>query len=379
MKMHFRKLGLFSDIVAQAKRNQPLFPKASPGKATQQRIREVLGFADNAALPQDVQRIKSWEKNEVVGEMVTWSVGYGPATEAWVLKPKGVAGGLPAVIALHDHGGFKFFGKEKISEGFDKPPPHLIHLWETYYGGRAYANALAKAGFLVLVPDAFLWGSRRFPQDLMPDWASAAFSNLSDSPWLDEGIPAEIGEYNFAASLHEHEVEKYCRVLGTTLAGVVAYEDRVAANYLLTRSDVDPQRIGCVGLSGGGARSALLHATHDPIKACVIVDMMSTYADLLDSQVAAHTWLLYPGDWSRFGDWPDLAACRAPSPLLVQYALDDDLFPRDGMTAAHERLQAHYRETGHPEAYRGEFYQGPHQFDIPMQEAAFSWLEQVLN
>lgn len=379
MKTHFRKLGLFSDIVAQAKRNHSLFPKAPPGKATQHRVREVLGFLDRVALPQDVQRIKSWEKNEVAGEMVTWSVGYGPSTEAWVMKPKGVEGHLPAVIALHDHGGFKFFGKEKITEGFEKPPPYLIHWWEQLYGGRAYANALAKAGFLVLVPDAFLWGSRRFPQTLMPEWAPAAFSSLTDSHWLENGIPSEIGEYNFAASLHEHEVEKYCRVLGTTLAGVVSYEDRVAANYLLTRPDVDPNRIGCIGLSGGGARSALLHVTHDHIKACVIVGMMSTYASLLDSHIASHTWMLFPGGWSRFGDWPDLAACRAPSPLLVQYDLEDDLFPLDGMTAAHERLQEHYRETGRPEAYRGEFYKGPHKFDIPMQEAAFSWLEKALN
>lgn len=378
MNTHYQKLGLFSDLVAQAEQNHPIFPKALPGQATQQRLRELLGFAGNAALPQNVQQQTTWEKDGVVGELVTWSVGYGPATEAWVLKPKGATDPLPAVVALHDHGAVKFYGKEKIGEGVDAPSPYLLGLWKKYYGGRAYANALAKAGFLVLVPDVFLWGSRRFPQTLMPEWASTAYSSLANSPWLENATADEIGAYNFAAALHEHEVEKYCRVLGTTLAGVVAYEDRVAANYLLTRPDVDPERIGCLGLSGGGARSALLNATHDHIRACVVVGMMTSYAGLLNAHIAAHTWMFYPGDWPRFGDWPDLAACRAPTPLLVQYLLDDELFTRAGMTAAHEQLREHYRETGHPEAYRGEFYPGPHQFDLAMQEAAFAWLRQML-
>ena len=65
---------------------------------------------------------------------------------------------------------------------------------------------------------------------------------------------------------------------------------------------------------------------------------MSTYAGLLDHNVSTHTWMLFPFGWARHGDWPDLAACRAPSPLLVQYDLDDDLFTPEGMTAAHDRL-----------------------------------------
>ncbi len=79
--------------------------------------------------------------------------------------------------------------------------------------------------------------------------------------------PPEIQEYNTAASQHEHLVEKYCNLLGTTLAGVVCYEDRVALNYLLSRPEVDLQNVGCLGLSGGGNRSALLLATHEGIQA----------------------------------------------------------------------------------------------------------------
>jgi predicted esterase len=86
--------------------------------------------------------------------------------------------------------------------------------------------------------------------------------------------------------------------------------------------------------------------------------------------------MFFPSNWSRFGDWPDLAACRAPAPLLVQYDTEDELFTLKGMKDAHARLTAHYAFK--PEAYSGQFYPGPHKFDLEMQEAAFDWLEEWL-
>ncbi len=92
-----------------------------------------------------------------------------------------------------------------------------------------------------------------------------------------------------------------------------------------------------------------------------------------------HTWMLFPNDWSSHGDWSDLVACRAPSPLLVQYDRDDPLYTTAGMRAADRRLRAHYRRVGATGNYRGEFYPGPHKFDVPMQKTAFAWLEHQLG
>src|SRR5207249_393084 len=117
--------------------------------------------------------------------------------------------------------------------------------------------------------------------------------------------------------------------------GVVSYEDRVAAAYLRARPDVRPDRLGCIGLSGGGCRAALLRATSPHLAAAAIAGMMSTYEHLLVRELG-HTWMFVLHAWARHGDWPDLAACRAPAPLLVQYDLDDGLFTAAGMRAAHE-------------------------------------------
>ena len=162
------------------------------------------------------------------------------------------------------------------------------------------------------------------------------------------------------------------------MAGVVSFEDRVALNYLLSRADVNSERIGCIGLSGGGNRAALLSATYEGIRATVIIGLMTTYSALLDHNMS-HTWMLFPFGWSRHGDWPDIAACRAPMPLLVQYDLQDDLFTESGMREAHIRLQGHYANSGNPNEYIGQFYPGPHKFDLEMQSAAFEWLKEKLS
>jgi len=377
MPPRFQHLGIYSDWVDEARRQGPLYPLAAPGLETQNKVREVLGFCSGQETPLSVQIESRWERDGVAGEEVSWWVGYGPQTRAYVLKPAAATDPLPGLVALHDHGGFKFHGKEKIADGPDGPLPYLKGFREQYYGGRAYANALAKEGYVVLAHDTFLWGSRKFPLETMPEQVLTETAKTLGANPPDDALPREIVEYNVASGYHEHWASKYANVLGTSMAGVVCHEDRIAVNYLLSRSDVQPERVGCIGLSGGGNRAALLRATHDRVRAAVIVGLMSTYEGLLDHNMS-HTWMLFPFTWARHGDWPDLAACRAPLPLLVQYDLQDDLFTPEGMRAAHERLAAHYASVGQPQAYTGQFYPGPHKFDLEMQAAALAWLKQWL-
>ncbi len=373
----YRHLGEYSDLVAAMHKQYGERPWAKPGPETQAKVRECLRFTLGAEQPAQVKLERTWEKDDVAGELISWSVGYGPRSEAYVLKPAGVTERLPGILALHDHGGFKVYGKEKIAEG-PEPLNDTLLSWRDCYGGRSYANALAKEGYVVLAPDTFLWGSRRFSLETMPDFERYV-AELGAAAGRREGVADEYARYNLAASLHEHLVEKYCVMLGTTLSGIISYEDRLAANYLFGRSDVISDKIGCLGLSGGGLRSTLLQATCDHIKAAVVVGLMSTYDGLLDHNVASHTWMLYPDGWARCGDWPDLAACRAPAPLLVQYDNEDPLFTPAGMHAADERLRKHYASVGCPEAYEGQFYPGEHKFDLAMQAAAFNWLARWLK
>jgi dienelactone hydrolase len=375
VRNRYEHLGAFSDWADEARRQTSLHPVAVPSEQTRRAIREMLGFSEDSRAVAEVQTERVWESDGLRGEEVSWSVGYGPRTRAWVLMPAAANNPLPGVLALHGHDGFKFFGKEKVADGPDDPPASVTEVREELYEGRTFANALAKKGFVVLAHDVFLWGSRRFPWEVMPQSVHRA---VEDFRAAHEGHPDEVELYNVAARHHEHVVAKYCSLLGTTLAGVVASEDRSAVNYLRSRPGVISASVGCVGLSGGGCRAALLQATCKSIGAAVVVGMMTTHEQLLDHHVDRHTWMYLPPGLARICDWPDLAASRAPSPLLVQYNRDDHLFSPEGMQAAHERIASHYRSTGRAEAYSGEFYDGPHKFDVDMQESAFDWLERQL-
>jgi dienelactone hydrolase len=377
MPEQYRHLGVFSDWVAAARQSQPLYPVALPGPHTKALLRECLGFCDIDENPGDVKIESEWERDGLVGQEVSWSVGFGPRTQAYVLKPASANSALPGIVALHDHSDFKYYGKEKIADGPGETLPVITAFRQLPYGGRAYANALAREGFIVLVHDTFLWGSRRFPLDTMLEMMGSETTDLLRAHQISSAISDEVERYNVSAYFHEHWVSKYCNVLGTSMAGVVSFEDRVALNYLLSRPDVDARRVGCIGLSGGGNRAALLSATHDSIRATVIVGLMTTYQALLDHNMS-HTWMLFPFGWARHGDWPDIAACRAPSPLLVQYDLQDHLFTETGMREAHARLQEHYASAGQADAYTGQFYPGPHKFDLEMQSVAFDWLKKQI-
>ncbi len=384
MAKNYKDLGVYSDLATVAQKAFKLYPTMKPGKKAQAQVKSWLGSDLGPAKALKVKVEKRWTKDGVDGELITYSVGFGPRTEAYYLRPAGVKGKLPGVVALHDHGGFKYYGKEKVAEGPDANPDIINKWYGKAYGGRPFANELARQGFAVLVNDCFSWGSRKFPLSEITEWdrmqGEALHAKSPMEPWPGTSMPADVSLYAWSAVTHEHTIQKYCHVLGTSMAGVMAYEDNIAVNYLLSRKDVKPGGVGCVGLSGGGLRSTLLQATSDKVKAAVVVGLMSSYPGLLDHNVVTHTWMMYPTpELARHADWPDLVACRAPSALFVQYDMEDALFTMAGMKEADKKIAALYKGVGKAKNYLGKFYPGPHKFDVQMQDDASKWLHEQLG
>ena len=369
-------LGPYSDLVAAARQSRER-------SAWRDDLTRHLAFAPREPEPIDPRREKTWQADGIQAEEITWSCGYGPRTEAWLYYPAEAASRpFPGLVLLHDHGAFKFWGKEKVADGPAGMATGLGYFRELFYGGRALATVLAQAGFAVLVHDAFMWGSRRIPGDCMPENDRRMGRLLydddlrADPPGWRE-LPEETRRYNAAACLHEQTMAKYATVLGTTLAGIVNFEDAIAAAYLKSRADICNGWIGCAGLSGGGMRSALLRGTCERVQAAVVVGAMTTYAGLLDRHVDVHTWMLYPPALASAGDWTDVVARRFSSPVLVQYDEDDPLYSPEGMRDADGKLREAFAGSPFPGNYRAEFYPGPHKFDRAMQEAAIAWLRGV--
>ena len=305
-------------------------------------------------------------------EEVTWQLPYGPPTQAWVLKPAGAKGRLPAILALHDHGRFKFFGKEKIAQtGPAIHPLVAVHRAESYEG-LAWANELAHRGYLVMVHDAFAFGSRKVRlADVPPDMHGSMKDDIDDSA-------AGIAAYNDWAADHEAVMAKTLFSAGTTWPGVFASEDRVALDVLCARPDVDPARIGCGGLSGGGLRTVFLAGLDDRIKCTVCVGMMTTWRDFVLNKSYTHTWMCFVPLLPRDLDYPEIIGLRAPLPTLVLNTRDDPLFTRSEMERAEAMLGKVYAASGSPQNYRCSWYPGHHQFNRAMQTEAFGWFDRWL-
>ena len=306
-------------------------------------------------------------------EHLHWQLPYGPRTEAYLLKPAGAEGRLPAVLALHDHGGNKYFGTRKIARLGVKTRPLMVEHQQEYYGGVAWANELAKRGYAVLVHDAFLFGSRRVRVGDLPDVIRKDLKEVNPES------EAEIKAYNTFASGHEHVVAKSLFCAGTTWPGVFTAEDQRALDYLCARPDVDPDRVGCAGLSGGGLRTVFLAGLDDRVACACCVGMMTTWKDYLLRKSHTHTWMVYVPGLSRELDYPEILGLRAPRPTMVMNDEGDTLFSLDAMREADDVLKAVFTKAGAAERYKGSFYPGPHKFDLPMQAEAFAWFDRWLK
>ena len=336
------------------------------------KLLELLAIPARPAL-QEIEVGASFVSGDIVIDEVQWQGPYGPPTKALFLRPAGKPGHLPGVLAFHDHAGNKFFGHEKIADSRDSPHPLVREHRLEYYGGRAWPNELAGRGFAVLVPDVMPFGSRRVrTQDLPSSIAPAGVDEVT------AGI-RDIIAYNEWAAAHESIMAKSLFCAGTTWPGSFLLDDLCALEYLQSRSEVDRERIGCAGLSGGGMRTLYLAGLDRRIKAAVCVCFMTTWRDLLLDNSAAHTWMVYTPHLPRYLDLPEIFALRAPSPSFVQYCIEDPLFSLPEMRRSAEMLEAVFDKAGGREHLMTRFYSGGHKFDVEMQEDAFAWLGSMLG
>jgi hypothetical protein len=147
---------------------------------------------------------------------------------------------------------------------------------------------------------------------------------------------------------------------------------------LCARPDVDPVRVGCGGLSGGGLRSAYLAGLDDRIACAFVAGMMTTWRDYMLNKSYTHTWMIYIPHLARALDYPEIFGLRAPRPALVLNDTEDPLFTLPEMRRADAMLREIYDSIGAGDRYRCSYYPGPHKFDPPMQAEAFEWFDRWL-
>ncbi len=341
-------------------------------KSAKKQLTERLAIPDLGGIPK-VNVNKQYSYDGLHIEELSWQLPYGRPTEAILLKPLNVKNKLPAVLAFHDHGGNKYFGTRKITRTTDNLHPMIQVHQKEYYEGLAWANEIAKRGYVVLVPDAFPFASRRV---MLQDVPASIRQGLNDN---DPENQANINAYNNWAAQHEHVMAKSLFSAGTTWPGVFFAEDRMALDLLCAREDVDSDRVGCAGLSGGGMRTVFMGGLDSRIKCAISVGFMSTWKDFLLNKSYTHTWMVYVPLLPNEMDFPEILGLRAPLPTMVQNDEDDELYTPEEMRQADKILGEVYKKAGADDRYKCSFYPGPHKFDKKMQEEAFDWFDRWLK
>jgi len=335
-------------------------------------VAERLAVPDIGGMPRVTVK-KKYTYDGLQVEELSWQLPYGRPTDALVLKPVNASGRLPGILAFHDHGGNKYFGTRKITRTNDNRHSLIVEHQQNYYSGRAWANEIAKRGYIVMVSDAFPFASRRV---MLQDVPERFRDGLSDENPED---PKNITAYNEWAGNHEDVMAKSLFSAGTTWPGVFFAEDRKALDILCAREDVDPGRIGCGGLSGGGMRTVFAGGLDPRIKCAVCVGFMTTWKDFLLNKSFTHTWMTYVPVLPNELDFPEILGLRVPLPTMVLNDNEDDLYTLPEMEEADKILREVYNKAGAAERYKCSFYPGEHKFDTAMQEEAFAWFDRWLQ
>lgn len=341
-------------------------------KAAKERYADRIAVPDIGPTPSvSVDRQHTYDG--LLIEEISWQLPYGPRSEGVLLKPEGVTGQLPGVLAFHDHGGKKYFGKRKITRTSDDRHPLIEEHQAHYYEDVAWANELAKRGYVVLVPDAFPFASRRV---LLNDVPEHLRDGLTDD---DPENPENIEAYNDWAAAHESVMARSLFSAGTTWPGVFFAEDQQALNILAERDDVDEIRLGCGGLSGGGMRTVFMAGMDSRIKSSVCMGFMTTWKDLVVDKSFTHTWMTYVPILPNELDFPEILGLNLPNATFVQNCNEDGLYTLSEMHVADDILREVYEKAGVSDKYKCSFYPGGHKFDKPMQKDAFAWFDDTLK
>ena len=334
---------------------------------TRAKMLELLHYAPEKCDPQ-AEVISRKDCGDYIREEIRFNTTPVFRVPGTVLIPKGAKKPAPAVVLLHSHGAYYLWGRERELEG-DDVHPTLIEMRDSY-GKKAIGTELVRRGYVVISIDMFFWGERRMVlEDDPPEWKERPVSISSES----------VTKFNQRSNASEQLMGRTLMSAGVTWAGIITWDDIRTVDYLVTRPEVDPQRIGCVGHSVGGLRSAYLAALDDRIKAAVVCGWMCSFPNQLAKHIRntiGHTKLI-PGIY-RHMDHPDIASLAMPKPLLVINGIQDPLFEPDGVRAAHEKLAKCYAKAGVPDHFKGIIEERPHEFNAERQMDAWAWFAKHL-
>ncbi len=248
---------------------------------------------------------------------------------AYFAKPKGKSGQLPTVLFNHSHGGGYNIGKTEFTEGRE------------YLSSPPYAEFLTSLGYNALCFDAWIFGERATRTEL---------DTFKDMLWH-----------------------------GRVLWGMMVYDSLKAVDYLVSRPDVDPQRLATVGMSMGSSTAQWIGALDPRLKVIVDICCLTDWHTLVEVKgLQYHGIYYYVPDLLEHFTTAQMNAIIAPRAHLSLAGNQDALTPVAGLEKVDRELRDVYASTGHSNNWKLLRYDGKHLETPVMREEIRKWFVEKL-
>lgn len=300
-------------------------------------LSKLLGDLPSRPAVPKVKILSLEDKHTYTLEKFEFDNGAGATVPGYFVLPKGAKGKVPAILYCHWHGGEYEIGKDEIFQARHTPARP--------------AETFAQMGFAVMAIDAYCFGERN-----------------GRGPGGEKGQAGELS------------ASKFQLWVGRSLWGMMLHDDLMALDYLVSRKEIDPKRIGAMGMSMGATRTWWMMALDERIKVGVPVACLTRYEDLVQQNLLkAHGIYYYvPGLFARY-DMESVVALIAPRPVLFLDGDKDSTAPVSGIRKIDAAVRPIYRLYDKEQHFENIIYsdQG-HLYTPEMWHRTLSWFQEHL-
>ncbi len=302
-------------------------PFAEWKEAVRPKVLATLGDFP-AKVPARPELIAEWDEDGIfnqrwmieVGEFISATVAV-----AWPERPSTQR--RPAILCCHGHGPF---GKEPVMGNASSPELRAAIAAHNY----SYGRQMAQAGFVTYAIDFMGFGERN--DENKPNH----FNNARGRDWC-------------------NLIYLNATMLGMTSLSMNVAQAMAATDFVSGLPGVDPERLGVMGLSGGGTM-CLWSAFCDPrFKAAEIICYSDLWAIFGFRDFNYCGMQVAPGLF-KLVDLPDLQGLLAPLPLLIDIGAYDTCFTPESSMACYRKLETIYRAAGAPDQLELDLFPGEH-------------------